>query len=48
MPSTISPQAHYQLFVAQRLGAPHASTRIEAIQGYIVRRWSEAGLDFGR
>jgi len=34
------------LFVAQRLGASHASTRIEAIQGYNVRHWSEAGLDF--
>jgi anti-sigma factor RsiW len=34
------------LFVAQRLGASHASTRIEAIQGYNVRYWSEAGLDF--
>jgi hypothetical protein len=28
------------------LGAPHASTRIEAIQGYNVRHWSEADLDF--
>ena len=34
------------LFVAQRLGASHASTAIEAIQGYNVRHWSEAGLDF--
>jgi anti-sigma factor RsiW len=34
------------LFVAQRLGASHASTRIEAIQGYNVRHWSEADLDF--
>lgn len=34
------------LFVAQRLGASHARTRIEAIQGYNVRHWSEAGLDF--
>jgi anti-sigma factor RsiW len=34
------------LFVAQRLGASHASTRIESIQGYNVRHWSEAGLDF--
>jgi anti-sigma factor RsiW len=34
------------LFVAQRLAAPHASARIEAIQGYNVRHWSEAGLDF--
>lgn len=34
------------LFVAQRLGAPHASARIETIQGYNVQYWSEAGLDF--
>jgi anti-sigma factor RsiW len=34
------------LFVAQRLGASHASARIKAIQGYNVRNWSEAGLDF--
>jgi anti-sigma factor RsiW len=34
------------LFVAQRLGASHATTRIESIQGYNVRHWSEAGLDF--
>jgi anti-sigma factor RsiW len=34
------------LFVAQRLGASLAGTRIEAIQGYNVQHWSEAGLDF--
>jgi anti-sigma factor RsiW len=34
------------LFVAQRLGVSHASTSIESIQGYNVRHWSEAGLDF--
>src|SRR6202162_3203380 len=34
------------LFVAQRLGAKRASARLEAIQGYNVRNWSEAGLDF--
>jgi anti-sigma factor RsiW len=34
------------LFVAQRLGASHATTGIESIQGYNVRHWSEAGLDF--
>jgi anti-sigma factor RsiW len=34
------------LFVAQRLGASHASVRIETIQGFNVQHWSEAGLDF--
>jgi anti-sigma factor RsiW len=34
------------LFVARRLGASQASARTEAIQGYNVRNWSEAGLDF--
>jgi anti-sigma factor RsiW len=34
------------LFVARRLGASQASARLEAIQGYNVRNWSEAGLDF--
>jgi anti-sigma factor RsiW len=34
------------LFVARRLGASQASAKLEAIQGYNVRNWSEAGLDF--
>jgi anti-sigma factor RsiW len=34
------------LFVARRLGASQASARLEAIQGYNVRNWSEADLDF--
>ena len=34
------------LFVARRLGASQPSARIEQIQGYHVRHWSEAGLDF--
>jgi len=34
------------LFVAQRLGAQHAGAISETIQGYNVRQWSEAGLDF--
>src|SRR5277367_1677501 len=34
------------LFVAQRLGAKHASAITETIQGYNVRHWSEEGLDF--
>ena len=34
------------LFVARRLGASQASARLEAIQGYNVRNWSESGLDF--
>jgi anti-sigma factor RsiW len=34
------------LFVAQRLAAKHAGAINETIQGYNVRHWSEAGLDF--
>jgi len=34
------------LFVAQRLGTKHAGAISETIQGYNVRQWSEAGLDF--
>ena len=34
------------LFVARHLGASQASARLEAIQGYNIRNWSEAGLDF--
>jgi anti-sigma factor RsiW len=34
------------LFVAQRLGAKHASAINETIQGYNVRHWSKEGLDF--
>jgi anti-sigma factor RsiW len=34
------------LFVAQHLGARHAQTVAESIQGYNVRHWSQAGLDF--
>jgi anti-sigma factor RsiW len=34
------------LFVAQRLGANQASAVAQTIQGYSVRHWSEAGLDF--
>jgi anti-sigma factor RsiW len=34
------------LFVAQRLGAKHGGAMAETIQGYNVRQWSEAGLDF--
>jgi anti-sigma factor RsiW len=34
------------LFVAQRLGASRAGAATETIQGYNVRHWSDAGLDF--
>jgi anti-sigma factor RsiW len=34
------------LFVAQHLGARHAHSVAESIQGYNVRHWSQAGLDF--
>ena len=34
------------LFVAQHLGARHAQTVAESIQGYNLRRWSQGGLDF--
>jgi len=34
------------LFVAQRLGAKEAGTKVRTIQGYNVRHWSEGGLDF--
>jgi anti-sigma factor RsiW len=34
------------LFVAQRLGARHAGALDTTIQGYNVRHWTEAGLDF--
>jgi len=34
------------LFVAQRLGAAHATVNDRTIQGYNVRHWSEQGLDF--
>jgi anti-sigma factor RsiW len=34
------------LFVAQHLGARHARTVTESIQGYNVRHWSQGGLDF--
>jgi anti-sigma factor RsiW len=34
------------LFVAQRLGAAHASVMDKTIQGYNVRHWTEQGLDF--
>ena len=34
------------LFVAQHLGARHARTMAESIQGYNVRHWSQDGLDF--
>jgi anti-sigma factor RsiW len=34
------------LFVSQRLGASHGGAKIEAIQGYNARHWSEAGLEF--
>jgi anti-sigma factor RsiW len=34
------------LFVAQHLGARHARTVAESIQGYNLRRWSQDGLDF--
>jgi anti-sigma factor RsiW len=34
------------LFVAQRLGSPHAGAMTQTIQGYNVRHWSEQGLDF--
>jgi anti-sigma factor RsiW len=34
------------LFVAQRLGAKDAGTKIRTVQGYNVRHWSEQGLDF--
>jgi len=34
------------LFVAQHLGARQARPEQETIQGYNIRHWSEAGLDF--
>jgi len=34
------------LFVAQRLDAKRSGAMTETIQGYNVRHWSEAGLDF--
>jgi len=34
------------LFVAQHLGARHARTAAESVQGYNVRHWSQDGLDF--
>jgi anti-sigma factor (TIGR02949 family) len=34
------------LFVAQRLGTTHTGAKTETIQGYNVRHWTEAGLDF--
>jgi anti-sigma factor RsiW len=34
------------LFVAQHLGARHARTMAESVQGYNVRHWSQDGLDF--
>ena len=34
------------LFVAQHLGARHAQTVAESIQGYNLRRWSQGGLNF--
>ena len=34
------------LFVAQHLGARHAQTVAESIQGYNLRRWSQGGPDF--
>jgi anti-sigma factor RsiW len=33
------------LFVAQRLGTTHTGAMTEAIQGYNVRHWTQAGLD---
>jgi len=34
------------LFVAQRLGAEHATVTARTVQGYNVRHWSAGGLDF--
>jgi anti-sigma factor RsiW len=34
------------LFVARHMGARHARTVTESIQGYNVRHWSQDGLDF--
>jgi anti-sigma factor (TIGR02949 family) len=34
------------LFVAQRLGAEHATVTARTVQGYNVRHWTEQGLDF--
>jgi anti-sigma factor RsiW len=34
------------LFVAQRLGAAHASVMSKTVQGYNVRHWTQQGLDF--
>jgi anti-sigma factor RsiW len=34
------------LFVAQRLGAARSGAKMEMVQGYNVRHWSENGLDF--
>ena len=34
------------LFVAQRLGAEHATVTARTVQGYNVRHWTAQGLDF--
>ena len=34
------------LFVARRLGAEQPGMKVASIQGYNVRHWSDAGLDF--
>jgi anti-sigma factor RsiW len=34
------------LFVAQRLGSAHGFVSARTVQGYNVRHWSHAGLDF--
>src|SRR5262249_11942530 len=34
------------LFVAQGIGTPVASPRLESVQGFNVRRWTDQGLNF--
>jgi anti-sigma factor RsiW len=34
------------LFVAQGVGSPVASPRLESVQGFNVRRWTDQGLNF--
>jgi anti-sigma factor RsiW len=34
------------LFVAAGAAADHRAARLETVQGFNIRRWSEQGLDF--
>jgi anti-sigma factor RsiW len=34
------------LFVAQGIGTPVALPRLESVQGFNVRRWTDRGLNF--